>query len=83
MEGENRTKATLAPLTGKYYGTKIIIKDEDIYTELSIWNSGDYTPSERELHKWNDGEFEVCDSHFESKWTYEFAKKLVDAINGF
>jgi hypothetical protein len=76
-------KAHIAPLSGKYYGTKIIIKDGDIYTEISIWNSGDFTPSERELAEWPEGDFEVCDSHFESKWTYDFAKKLVDAINTF
>jgi len=39
--------------------------------------------------KWGDEEWditakeqcEICDSHFESDWTYKLALKLVDAIN--
>lgn len=100
-------KAILKPLHGKYYGTEIQINFEDGgETEtFKLWDSGDYTPSVRELEsmgytqeQWdnnepiddgytNDGKIPIreagliCDSHFESKLTYERALKLLNLIN--
>ena len=76
-----KLKARLEPLKGKYYGSTITLYDDngDI-TEFEIWVMGDYTPSERELA--DDPEFEVCDSHFESKAGYELCQTIVKAING-
>lgn len=41
------------PLNGKYYGTKIEINFEDGEEKevLKLWNSGDFTPSVREIEK--------------------------------
>lgn len=41
-------KATLLPLRGKYYGTLIEIEDGFKYT-ISLWHSGSFEPSDREL----------------------------------
>jgi len=43
-------KATLMPLNGKYYGTKIAITDDagNEY-EVELWNMGKWEPSDREL----------------------------------
>lgn len=42
-------KAELMPLEGKYYGTIVkVTLDDGETTEIKIWHSGDYTPSERE-----------------------------------
>ena len=41
-------KATLLPLRGKYYGTLIEIEDGFKHT-ISLWHSGSFEPSDREL----------------------------------
>tara|TARA_Y100000310_G_scaffold43459_1_gene40540 strand:+ start:2348 stop:2647 length:300 start_codon:yes stop_codon:yes gene_type:complete len=98
-------KAELEELNGKYYGTIVNISDGEVETSITIWDSGTFIPSDRELEshgftrdEWeNDVETDdgwggkttvrkldiVCDSHFESRWTHEFAQKLVDSINNF
>lgn len=46
----SKMKAELKPLKGKYYGTKIkVIDDNGTEADIEIWDSGDYTPSKREL----------------------------------
>ena len=43
-------KAELLPLSGKYYGTKIRVVDDDGFGfEIKLWNSGNFEPSDREL----------------------------------
>ena len=43
-------RATLLPLKGKYYGTKILVEfDNGISEEIVLWNNGSFTPSDREL----------------------------------
>lgn len=43
-------KAELLPLSGKYYGTRILITDDKGYQyEIKLWNSGSWEPSDREL----------------------------------
>src|SRR5690606_30597007 len=99
-------KAILKPLTGKYYGTEIQIDFQDGgNTEtIKLWDTGDFTPSVRELELWGYTEQQwennelvdngwggktpikqmdlTCDSHFESKLTYQRALKLLNLING-
>jgi len=42
-------QATLLPLSGKYYGTKIIINNQGFINEITLWNYGNGEPSLREL----------------------------------
>jgi len=44
-------EASLAPLEGKYYGTKVIVHDEENFKGewIMIWVMGNYEPSRREL----------------------------------
>lgn len=86
-------KAILKPLIGNYYGTIIELHFEDGEDKetIKLWNNGDYEPSIREIKSWgytqeqwdNNEIIEelICDSHFESKLTYERAMKIVNAIN--
>jgi len=101
-------KAEILPLKGKYYGTEIVITDDYGFRYcITLWNDGNFEPSDRELagictiEQWRNNEFlpneldpwtgkkgvyakdaiEICDSHFESRNTYELACKLVDLIN--
>ena len=81
-----KLRAELLPLTGKYYGSRIALKNEDgrIDDQIVIWIMGDCTPSERELAGHDEAEYgpyEVCDSHFESTLGYEVCKLIVEAIN--
>lgn len=48
MEGGGM-KASLLPLRGKYYGTLIEIEDEGFKHTISLWHSGSFEPSDREL----------------------------------
>jgi hypothetical protein len=70
-----KLQASILPLNGKYYGTQIQITNPWGTTDITIWDNADFTPSERE------SEGEICDSHFESKYSFELAKYLVDCIN--
>lgn len=101
-------EAKILPLNGKYYGTEILIGDDEYDTIIKLWCSADYQPSDRwlDIHgitrkqyenneivtivTWDEKstydteareECDICDSHFESQWTYELAKKVVSAIN--
>jgi hypothetical protein len=48
-----KMKATLKPLTGKYYGTEVVIdfQDGESVEVLKLWNNSDFQPSVRELDK--------------------------------
>jgi len=85
----------ILPLKGKYYGTRVvIIDDDDNDFEITLWGQDDYEPSDRELsgvctiEEWRKDEAgtiygECVDSgHFESRSTYRMAKTIVDLING-
>ena len=88
-------KATLLPLLGKYYGTEIEVDFEDNPNSnkeiITLWDSTGFVPSIRYLEyydytqeDWDKNkvcEDFICDSHFESKLTYERALKLVNLIN--
>lgn len=82
-------KAQIKPLSGKYYGTIIIIDFQDggHTEEIKLWDAGDWEPSCRELEKynmtleqWNEEDMS-CDGHFESKLTYDRAFRLISLIN--
>jgi hypothetical protein len=49
-----KMKTTLKPLSGKYYGTEIIIDFEDGQNDeiIKLWCSDDFIPSIRQLEKW-------------------------------
>ena len=77
-------KATLLPLSGKYYGTKILIEDKGLEAEVVIWDQyNDRSASPRELERYGctAEEYEYSDSHYEATCDLEFARKIVDAIN--
>lgn len=43
-------RATLLPLSGKYYGTEIEIRfDNGVTDTIELWNHGSFAPSNREL----------------------------------
>lgn len=77
--------AELAPLEGKYYGTKIILRNpEGSEAWILVWVNrvGNYKPSERELESLEEGEeYEVCDDHFESETSLNICRKIVAALN--
>lgn len=85
MSVSERMSAAIAPLEGKYYGTRIEIKHPRGETEIVVWFMGDYQPSERELRgqtvpEWHE-EGGASDSHYETKDGYEIALAIVRALN--
>lgn len=43
-------KAKILPLNGKYYGTRIVITDDNEHEyEITLWNCAEHEPSDREL----------------------------------
>ena len=77
-------KAKIRALDHKYYGTIIDVETNKGKTSIEIWFMGDYEPSIRELSNWNieeNGPFEICDNHFESKDGYKLATIICKAIN--
>lgn len=78
-------RAEIAPLSGKYYGSRInLIGPDDEKDLIEVWLSGDHKPSERELEAWDEdeyGPYEICDSHYETQFGYEVCKLIVGAIN--
>jgi len=86
-------KASLAPLEGKYYGTKVIVHDEANFAGewIMIWVMGNYEPSRRELEgyeehdgKWIDEEgyeYETSDTHYESEAGLRIAELLVEVVD--
>ena len=102
-------KSEIQELKGKYYGTEILITDEDVddgrgrpYEDIIvIWGHADGVPSGRELEAYgatsedwvNDAEIPDCNggterisamvdfNHFESQWTLDLCKTIVNAIN--
>jgi hypothetical protein len=81
-------RADLAPLEGKYYGSKIVLRTDDGHEEwIMVWVNSvtDFTPSERELEGWDVeeyGEYEVCDNHYETQGAYLICKRIVETLNG-
>lgn len=96
--------AKLKPLLGKYYGTEIeVVSSDNVKATIKIWDSGDYTPSNRYLESYGYTEEQwknnvlvydgwngkapirsldlVCDSHFESKQSYDLAVEIVNRLN--
>lgn len=47
-------KAKLLPLKGKYYGTKILLEHNNLFTEIELNIRGDYRPSIREITKFGN-----------------------------
>jgi hypothetical protein len=89
-------KAKLAPLKGKYYGTVIEVDtDEDgsFRHSVSVWIDDNSGPSRREYDFERDGkyytvdmeygiyEYEICDSHYETKTSLRVANILIHGIN--
>lgn len=89
-----KLEAILAPLEGKYYGTKIVVRTPDNEEWIMIWcNIGNCDPSERELEAYKRDQmlsqeemeeypYEVCDNHYESVAAYEMSKVIVKALDG-
>lgn len=82
-------KATILPLKGKYYGTKIKVTDlaghsryADSDTILAVWvYSGE--PSVRQREEWGDDADDsdmMCDNHFESALSYDIALRIAAAL---
>ena len=86
-------KATILPLHGKYYGTKIrVIDDDNNISVIIVWNQEDDEPSDRELRgrctieEWRKNYFfvesiDLDSGHFESRDTLGFAEEIMNAIN--
>lgn len=84
-------RATLLPLDGKYYGTRVRIESTDrsggLYDQtLTLWLSDDLTPSRRELAAWDEDEmgepWSATNQHYESATALAAAEAVVSAING-
>lgn len=84
------TPWTLAPLDGKYYGTKLLdVKGREM---ISIWGSAkepdDHRPSPREIERFGPDFSEecwaeyCCDTHYETKGDYLLALSILDNVNG-
>lgn len=74
----------LLPLDGKYYGT--LVEDARGICVLSVWDTRQGFPSDRELadregtlKEWED---ENCDEHWESEYALSLARRLIAARNG-
>jgi hypothetical protein len=67
--------AKIAPLQGKYYGTKVEIDFAGEGREISIW-IGKGSPSQRELSE-NE---EIDYNHYEDEESYFIAQLLVLAL---
>jgi len=80
-------KAKLLPLEGKYYGSIIEVDTPTGKTEIKVWHSADFIPSQRELDKQKMAieeyreNSELSDSHFESHFTHKLCEYLVICIN--
>ena len=83
-------KATIEPLQGKYYGTKINFEYIGKRIEkgvIEVWHMGDYKPSKRQLQYWgvksikeaHDNDY-PCDSHFETEITYKICVEIKNAL---
>lgn len=78
--------AEIQPLraTKKYYGTTILVHfrdgDSEGSAELKIWVMGNGEPSIREKKLVPQDEQEFCDSHYETKASYELSKKVVRGL---
>jgi hypothetical protein len=74
-------EAKILPLDGKYYGTCVeLTTDDGTSSWIQIWHTDSSKPSEREIADW-EGEYEICDSHYESQTAYEVAQKIVEMLN--
>ena len=74
-------KATIEPLKGKYYGTKIIIEQEDSYGCITLWGAlshGEHSIRELEAG-WDE---DLCGmDHVEDAGDYELAQFICQQIN--
>jgi hypothetical protein len=71
-------KAILQPLDGKYYESKIEIKNQKGETVfINLYCTDTYKQSERELE-----EIEPGDNHYEKELTYKVCKKILECFNG-
>lgn len=80
-----RLQWSVAPLDGKYYGTRILDADGEEVAEFWDHSTASH-PSEREKASFGDWTEEkwadyVCDSHWESERDYLRAKAIVEAMN--
>ena len=74
--------AEIKSLTGKYYGTEVVIHTKNGDCIVTVWHMGDFKPSRRELEKLDqEEEFEAFDSHYETKDGFEIAQKIQEAFN--
>ena len=77
--------AKLLPLEGKYYGTRVeITTDEGCTSWVMIWHNDSSGPSSRELEGWDVeeyGEYEICDSHYETATDLLIAETIVKVVN--
>jgi hypothetical protein len=83
---EIKLPVSLAPRTGKYYGTEIV--DARGALVIDLWEHGDdAVPSDREKEyfgsEWSEEAWSeyCCDSHWECQDDYLFAVFLVKALN--
>jgi hypothetical protein len=81
--------AELVPLGGKYYGTEIVLINDETNTKayFQVWINeiSDYRPSERELRGWDEqenGPYEICDNHYETDTAYKVCLAIEKALNG-
>jgi hypothetical protein len=77
--------AMIAPLMGKYYGTKIQFDNGG--GKLTVWYMGNWEPSKRQLEHWGmtleeaRDDLMLSDSHFESEQGFAIAEAICKAIN--
>ena len=85
--------ARILPLKGKYYGTVV---EFDHNQSVTVWLSGFYDPSERQLAEWGfasyaefaaanaeDGGDYTCDGHYETEGSYRAAERIRAALEDF
>ena len=73
----------LAPLKGKYYGTKIFNEETgdviEVWLSFKTYTQDEVSEREKELGWGEDGEYYY--DHVESQYSYEAALKIVKALN--
>lgn len=72
-----KTPWSIAPLEGKYYGTRIVDCNGDPVMKVGHQDT-DTQPSERETYLASH----ITDSHYESQGALNVAREIVRRING-
>lgn len=72
-----KTPWSIAPLEGKYYGTRIIDCNMDLVMRVGHQETDRY-PSVREFYT----EDQISDNHYESQGALEVAREIVRRVNG-